>query len=348
MNILLVQTSFLGDIVLSTPVIKGLKTLYPDSRLSLLTTPQGAELLKNDPLLDDLIIYDKRGCDSGLAGMFNLIKNIAKKKFNVAYSLHRSYRTALLLRLSGIPRRVGFKEARGRLLYTETYRRTEFTHEVLRNLAIFRGERELDAFDDELRLFAPDDSLVKNELKSMVASVSPYGLVFPGSIWKTKRWSEIEYHRLVMALEKESLSVIIAGSKAEVDLCDRVAQDTGAVNLAGQTSMAELLWLCSRASFMVCNDSLALHLASAFKIPTVALFCSTVPEFGFGPWKNDRAVVLQSEGLACRPCGRHGRVKCPLGTEECMKAVRAEEVLHHLKALIKCWNIKSSECMDNV
>ena len=90
--------------------------------------------------------------------------------------------------------------------------------------------------------------------------------------------------------------------------------------------MAEALPLYQDAALVVCNDSLALHLASAFKVPNVAVFCATSPEFGFGPWENCAEVVEKKE-LACKPCRRHGSMKCPTGTESCMNDLGADKVI---------------------
>ena len=119
MKILLVQLSFLGDTILSTPVIAGLKQIFPKSTISMLTTPISSDLVKNDPFIDEVIIYDKRKKDKGLLKLIQKSHQIRIKKFDIVYSLHRSHRTSTLLYLSGIPKRIGFKDGKMSFLYTE-------------------------------------------------------------------------------------------------------------------------------------------------------------------------------------------------------------------------------------
>jgi heptosyltransferase-2 len=113
----------------------------------------------------------------------------------------------------------------------------------------------------------------------------------------------------------------------------KVAGGTEVIDLTGKTDIAETMYIVKNARLIVCNDSMALHMASAFKVPNVAIFCATSPQFGFGPWKN-RAVVVEKKDLTCRPCRRHGGRSCPTGTEACMKDLSPDEVIGAIKSLL--------------
>ena len=126
---------------------------------------------------------------------------------------------------------------------------------------------------------------------------------------------------------------MLLGAAAEVPVAEKVAQGLDLVNLAGKTDVTEAMLMVSRARLMICNDSMALHLASAFQIPTVAVFCSTSPAFGFGPW-NNRAVVVQRDDLPCKPCGAHGYKRCPNSTEACMQDLPASQVWRAVETLL--------------
>jgi len=130
MNVLLVQTGFIGDVVLSTAVIRVLKELHPNAHLTVMTTPLSEDLVRFHPLVDETLAFDKRGEASGLTGLWKMAGVLRSKHFTRVYSLHKSYRTAALLLLAGIPERYGFREAATSFLYTKTARRSDLEHDV--------------------------------------------------------------------------------------------------------------------------------------------------------------------------------------------------------------------------
>lgn len=331
MNILLVQTSFVGDIILSTPVIAGIKQLYPTASLTVLTTRAGQELLARDPLVAKVEVFEKRGAARGLRGLWQTAKLLGAQRWDRAYVLHRSFRTAMLIALLRPQHSVGFEEARWGWVYDERVRRTGYRHEVLRNLALLTNEAPLAHFDTALRLFAPSVSQCSATVQELLQR--RYVLIAPGSVWATKRWSAEHYRSLAEQLVREGWEVAITGAPNEREVCEFVARDLDARQLAGSTSLAEMLCLVQHAQAVVCNDSSVLHMASAFQVPTVAVFCSTTPEFGFGP-RNVPAIIVERNDLQCKPCGRHGRARCPIGTEECMRGVEVRTVWNAVQQLL--------------
>ena len=188
MKILLVQTSWLGDTILSTPVLSGIKKIYPHAELWMMTTPAASALIKRDPLLTGVLVYDKRSRDKGITGFFRIRNRIRRLKFDRVYSLHKSYRTTLLLWLCRIPSRIGFAEAKLAFLYHRSQRRNPQDHDVLRNLSLLSGDISPDALDTELRLFPPEDVEVNLGVRKRLAGIDPYAVLFPGSAWKTMMW----------------------------------------------------------------------------------------------------------------------------------------------------------------
>ncbi|HDS15227.1 MAG TPA: glycosyltransferase family 9 protein [Proteobacteria bacterium] len=329
MKILLVQTSFLGDTILSTPLIAAIKQLYPKSELWMMTTPLAADLVKRDPLLTGVLPFAKRGSATGLGGLWRQALRLRQQNFDLVFSLHRSARTSLLLAWSRIPHRIGFAGAKLAFFYSETRPRPLDRHDVLRNLALLQDESNATPtlkFSDELRLFAPGKNELPEDLQTALPAPGSYALMAPGSAWETKRWSTGGYRETARHLINKGLKVVLMGNREEVEICHEVAAGLEVINLAGRGNLDAALYLTRHARLMVCNDSMALHLASAFKIPTVVIFCATVPEFGFGPWRN-RALIVEKKGLACRPCARHGSRACPRKTRACMDQLAAEEVL---------------------
>lgn len=332
MRVLLVQTSFLGDTILSTPVIQGIVDLYPGAELWMMTTPQSAELVKYDPRLKGVIPFDKRGEFRGPLGLLRMADDLRSRRFDIAYSLHRSLRTTLLLRLARIPLRVGFANARLSFLYHRVKTRPHTGHEVERNIALLEGERRGFRPKTDLALFPPEERNVSPLVRDL-GTRTPFVTIFPGSEWKTKRWKWEGYRDVSRFLRSEKREVFLLGSKKERPIAEQIAAEVDARNLAGHLTLGETLYLVSRSSLVVCNDSMALHVASSFQVPAVAVFCATSPEFGFGPWKN-HALVVQKEGLSCKPCRRHGSQVCPNGSERCMQDLESLEVINAVRSVL--------------
>ena len=328
-KILIVQSAFLGDIVLSSSVISGIKDLFPDSEIYFLTTKLGSELVENNPNIKDVIIYDKKNLDRGIKGLFRLVRKIRSFNFERVYSIHKSYRTAIILFLTKIPIRVGFSDAKLRFLYTNLAERDLSQHEVLRSFSILRNEYGFGKLKPELDLY-PKDELsfyVKEKIKKYFNQDTDqisYDDLFnntiilsPGSIWETKRWHSKGFNEVAKYLENKNYKIIFVGSKKESDIVDKCCSNINCLNLAGDTNLSDLMLLIKKSKLLICNDSLVLHIASAFKTPTVAIFCATSPKFGFGPIHSN-SIVIEEDNLECKPCSPHGAKFCPLGINTCM------------------------------
>lgn len=323
-SILIVQTAFLGDIILSTPVIGALKKKFPSAQISVLTTKGGAQLLQHDLRINKIIVYDKRGAHSGLIGLIKIAKLLRKHKYDIVYSLHKSFRTSLMLFLTGINKRIGFKQSKLSFLYTEKKNKPKDVHDVFRNLSILDNYDESDA---DLIIKPRPKNQVQVEVQNKLEHIGNYILVSPGSVWLTKRWDEKQARLLVQTLAKQC-SVVVTGSKEESKLCKFVCSVTTkypVIDLSGELELDELSYVVDKSTAVVCNDSMVLHLASAFKKPVVCVFCATSPSFGFGPFKT-RNIVVEAKGLSCKPCNRHGANYCPTGTHKCRTLVSYQDV----------------------
>ena len=330
MRILLVQTGFLGDTVLSTPCIAAIEAKHPGAEIWVMTNPLAAQLLHYDRRIAGVIAFAKRTQDAGLRGLIATARDVRRHKFSIVYSLHRSARTAMLLWLARIPIRIGSRDARFRMLYTKTQVRPIDSHAVLRHLAII--DCVIATHLQKLNLTPPPQDSIRERVVDLTKR--KLAILFPGSEWETKRWWWQHYQTLAAELRARGFSVALLGSKAERELCNQVAQGIEAENLAGELSIAESMFVVSRAALLVCNDSLALHLGSAFGIPTVAIFCATSPRFGFGPWQNERGVVVEKGDLECKPCRRHGSRVCPTGTQACMRELFPLAVLQQVDRVL--------------
>ena len=333
MKILLAQTSFLGDTILSTPVIAAIKDLFPKADLWMMTTPLAADLVRRDPLLTGVIPLNKRAGDAGLSGLIRMSRRLKSMAFDRVYSLHRSYRTSLLLWMARIPLRIGCHDAKGKFLYHHLKSRDFSQHDVLRNLSILSGEYRINPEFAQMRLYPPKAGEIDATWKQDLPPSGKYAVLVPGSAWRTKMWNWTGYREVSRYLLKKKISVVLLGASSEKEICDRVARDLEVLNLAGRSSISESAFVMQHARVVVCNDSMALHMASALKIPTVVIFCATSPKFGYGPWQN-KAIVIEQKDLACKPCRRHGSLRCPNGTEACMRGPQAQEVIQAIEKLV--------------
>ncbi len=333
MNILLVQLSFLGDTILSTPVIPGIKQIYPQARLSVMTTPLAAGLFENDPLVDHIMTFDKRGAEKNITGLFKKAKTLKAFSFDKVYSLHRSHRTAMLLYLSSVPERIGFRDAKMSFLYSDRRKKDLNGHAALRNLSLLYKDIDRKKLDPDLRLYPPARENLSFETAETLPEEAGFIAMAPGSAWKTKQWSWKEYRKTCQHFLNQGLKVVLVGGKADMETCRRISSGLDVIDCSGKISLSETMYIISGSTLVLCNDSMSLHMASAFKKPMVAVFCATSPEFGFGPWQNPHAVVVQDETLSCKPCRRHGSNRCPNRTEACMN-LPAETVIEAAEGLL--------------
>lgn len=328
MNVLIVQLSFIGDVILSSPIIAAVKALYPHAKISFLTTKIAAELLMHEENLEEILIFDKRGNQSGFKGLTRAAQDIKKREFDVIFSAHRSLRTSLMLYLSGCKRRVGFKDAVCSFLYTERVERDRAPHAVKRYFSILQHEKGYGSLFPVLKLTPPPSSEISGKLLPDLQQ--SYIAVFPGSEWETKRYAR--YREVIQELIARGEKIIVLGSKKEASLNEAVTKDLHVINLTGATSLVETAYIVSGAKGVVCNDSMSLHLASSFSVPTVALFCATSPSFGFGP-VGARSQVLEAKNLPCKPCKRHGSRVCPTRTNLCRTLVSPHAVADKIISL---------------
>jgi len=331
--VLVVQTSFLGDVVLTTPLLTALRRRIAPRRLAVLVRPEAVPLVHGHPDVDQVLVDDKRGADRGLAGLVRTARRLRRERFDIAVSPHRSLRTAIVLAAARIPRRVGFRESRGARLYHERVPRDRRRHDVERNLALVAPFGP--ALDGVPVLHVP----VAAEAAARAAALLPAGNgplvgLAPGSVWRTKRWTAAGFAAVAARLAAEGARCVVLGAPDEAALAEEVRARSGerAVVLAGRTDLATLVAVIDRLALLVANDSAPMHVACARGVPVVAVFCATTPALGYGPY-GARTTVVEAD-LACRPCARHGGPRCPRGTADCARLVTPERVLSAARALL--------------
>lgn len=330
-RILIIHTAFIGDIVLSTPLVKKLKEVYPWSDITYVTTPAGASILRNNPNISEIIEYDKRGKHKGLKGIYQLGKRLKYENFNLVITPHRYLRSSVLSWLTGSPVRKGYKNAAASFLYTEKIPYDKKKHEVEKLLSFVSGKEneryEIELYPNEQDVKKINEMLKEYEGKKLI-------LLAPGSKWFTKKWPLEYFNEIIGQLKnREDIITGIIGGADELAL--NIATGGNIVDFRGKTSLLELAELIKRSELVVTNDSSPIHIASAWKdVKILAIFGPTVKELGFFPWSKN-SVIFETEGLPCRPCSLHGGDKCPQKHFKCMLDIKPEIVLNEILKIIE-------------
>ena len=298
MKILIIHTAFIGDIVLSTPLIQKLKDLYPKSEIDYLTLPTNQSVLYNNPNLNEIILYDKKGKDKGIKGFLKVLKILKQKKYDYAVIPHRFIKSILLAKLAKIPDIVGFDVATGSSLLDKKVHYDMKKHEVERllNLVGYEGKKI------PVRIYPAKENFVK--IEKMLKNSGYTGkkeqkliLVAPGSQRSEKMWPIEKYREIIERLKKNKNYFIgITGSKSEKELPLNFEKDKNVIDFRGEISLVEFGALISKADVVVGNDSSPIHIASGFEKPfVIGIFGPGKRSLGFFPWTEKSNVIEDNE-----------------------------------------------------
>jgi heptosyltransferase-2 len=331
---LVIQTSFLGDVILTTPLIAELSKGGP---VDILVTPEGAAVLANNPHLRSVFRYDKRNTYGSALGLWQTIRTIRGKSYEKVYLAQGSLRSGLLGAMTGAPERIGFTSSTGRVMYTKQVKYRPQLHHAERLWSLAMTEYYDPPLPEQIRpqLFPSDEDrrIVDAFLRRTAEPDTPFVALAPGSAWGTKRWP---YYVALARRLASDFRIAIVGSESDAEtaaeICAAVGP-AGAINTVGALSLLASAELIGRAQAIVTNDSAPQHLASAMGTPTLTIFGPTVPEFGFGPLA-ERHAVAGHELLECRPCHRYGPQRCPLGHWRCMRELTTDHVTSLLTGVL--------------
>jgi heptosyltransferase-2 len=333
-KILIVQTAFIGDVILATPLAEAAQQRFPGSRVDFMAIPAAANLLEKNPFVHQLLIFDKRGRQRGLLALWKMAARLKQERYDLALVPHRSLRSALLVWLAKIPQRIGFDRSAGARLFTKRvpYRQK---HEVERNLDLLR------ALDETIPIPSPkviwdekDTRIVDSFCTDNIVKGKWFCALAPGSVWATKRWPGERFVELARRLIAETgAQIYLIGGQSDAELCARLAHEIGeaCTNIAGKLTLRQSAALLDRCQVLVSNDSAPTHLGAATHCKVVTIFGPTVPAFGFAPF-GDGHVVIEKH-LPCRPCSSHGGKRCPIGTYACMLEISVDDVFSRVLAL---------------
>ncbi len=326
MKILIIQTAFIGDVILSTPVIEKLHQFYPNADIDFLLSNGNEHLLENHPYIHKIHIFNKQ--KNKYFNLFKLIKYIRAEHYDWVINIHRFFSSGLITVFSGAKHKIGFKKNPLSFFYHHRLKHqigkdVIKKHEIHRNLSLI--ERLTDNKIVQPKLYPSTKDYNK------VATQEAYICIAPTSVWYTKQWSLNKWLELIMACQEKYI-IYLLGSRLDVKFCEQILEKSPSNKIkimAGRLSLLESAALIKHAVMNFVNDSAALHLASAMNAPVTAIYCSTIPEFGFSPLSTKSYIVQTEQQLNCKPCGLHGRKSCPKKHFKCSD-IKIEKVVGKL------------------
>lgn len=328
-KVLAIQTAFIGDLIMTTPLFQGIRKAYPQATIDVVVNSRYLSLLNNNPHINHIYGFNKS--KNKLRNLYKLILQIRKERYDLAISKQFHLSSSLMMFLGGIPVRVGSSK---QLLLTHSVAFPAGIH-IREEVGMLLQQLSDTSFDLQTRLYPSKED--HQAVQTYLRRGSRFRLgVAPGSVWNTKKWPADYYAETIRQIGKETDVYLIGGGADDVRLCENLMNDCPGihiVNTAGRLSLLQSAALIGELDLMLCNDSAPLHMANAMNTPVYAIFGPTVKRFGCYPYQaHDKLIEID---LYCRPCGKHGGKSCPEGHFRCMKEILPEQVIGHIRSFMK-------------
>jgi heptosyltransferase-2 len=337
-RILIVRTDRVGDVILSTPVIKALRDAYPGAYLAMVVRPYTKVIIEGNPYLDEVILYDKDGRQKSWFSTLRFSRGLVKNKFDLAIVLNPSRRSNFIPFLAGIPKRVGYDRKSGWLL-TDRIKDTKSEgkkHEIEYNLDLVRS---LGVHPGDTSTFMP----IARESEKWVEAIfnkenirpsDRLVVINPGASDNSKMWLPERYAQVADKLSEKKMKVIILGGPGDEKICREVISSMHCpyINMVGNNNISQAASLLKRCSLFICSDTGPMHIASSCGIPVLAIWSRSQPGLSplrWGPHNTKSGFIHKDAG--CAECLAHNCAKGFL----CLQAVTAEDVLRLAEELLK-------------
>ncbi len=329
MKLLIIQTAFLGDVVLTIPLIQAAKK-YLKAQISVICIPSTKNILEGHPSIDEIIVFDKKNSEKSFFSLLKFAKKLKEKRFDVAVIPHPSFKSGLISYLAAIPERIGLSNSAGRFFFTDKVFFDKNKHQLERYLDLLKH------FGVDIKEKIKIEIKIEKEAEKFADDILPkaegiFG-INPGSVWATKRWPAEKYAELSDKISKElGGQIVIFGGPDDIEIANSVEKNMKqrAINIAGKTTLKQLAASIKRCRIFITNDSGPIHIAAAMNIPVVEIFGPTIKQFGFFPYSKN-AIVIE-KNVPCKPCSPHGPNKCPKKHFDCMNKITVGEVFDAVK-----------------
>lgn len=324
-KILIIQTAFIGDVVLATALIEKLHIYFPGAAIDFLVRKGNESLLNNNPYLNEVLTWNKK--EQKIKNLFGILKKIRAKKYDTVINVQRFFATGLLTAFSGAKQTIGFDKNPLSFLFNKKIKHVfdlqHPKHEVERNNELIKDLTDDHFTGPVLYPATADEQFIQSYTENKFVTMTP------SSVWFTKKYPHEKWIDLINRFNP-SYKIYLLGGKDNYEECALIVKNISNINteiLAGKLSFLQSAALMKQAKMNYVNDSAPLHFASAVNANVTAIFCSTIPAFGYTPLSDRSFIIETKEQLACRPCGLHGKKVCPLGHFKCAFGIETAQVL---------------------
>ena len=332
-KLLIIQTAFIGDVVLATGLLESIHEAYPNAKIDVLVRNGNESLFTGHPFVHQVLVWQKK--QDKYRNLMKLAIAVRKASYDTVINLQRYAATGWITCFSGAREKIGFNKNPFRFCYTRTIHHSmdadKGVHEINRNFQLIAHVKGIQLKKPALYPTASDLA------KVLPYQVQPYICIAPSSVWATKQFPKEKWVAFLDALPK-AIKVYVLGGPGDMLICDEIIKASiseNAHNLAGKLNFLASAALMKNALMNYVNDSAPMHFCSSVDAPVTAIYCSTVPGFGYGPLSSTSHIVEVKQTLDCRPCGLHGKTACPQGHFNCGFQIEIAQLMATLPALTK-------------
>lgn len=325
-KILVIRFSSIGDIVLTTPIVRCIKNQLEGVELHYITKEENRQILSENPYIDKLLFLQST--------LWETVKMLRNEHYDVIIDLHNNQRTWLIKRMLGIKSfsfpKINFEKW---LMVNFKINRLPHLHIVDR---YFDAVKTIGVINDQMGL---DFFIAENNARQQQIS-TPYIVWAIGAKQQTKQWP---VHKIIDTLNSPdfpTIKVVLLGGKEDVERAEQIVEATqqrSIVSLVGACNLQTSASVLQSAVLVITNDTGLMHIAAALKKPIVSIWGNTIPAFGMFPYYGNSATanrILQVSNLSCRPCSKLGYASCPKEHFQCMEKISVSEMIEQIHTLL--------------
>ena len=319
---LIIQTAFIGDVVLATSLVENIHAEYPDASIDFLVRLGNESLLAGHPYIRNVLVWNKK--EKKIPNLLRMLGTIRKAKYDKVINVQRYAATGILTAFSGAQEKIGFDKNPFSFLFSKKVtHQFKGLHETERNHLLISHFVKAPVIRPKLYPSKQDEEKISKYIQQ------PFITISPASVWFTKQFPPLKWAAFMNQLT-DQYPIILMGGPDDRSLCEAIIQMTTSkspVDLCGELSFLQSAALMKHAHLNFVNDSAPMHFASSVNAPVATVYCSTVPEFGYGPLSDIKYIIERREPLYCRPCGLHGYAACPQGHFKCAMDIEEDQLL---------------------
>ena len=326
-KILIIRMSSIGDIVLSTSFLQSVKTKFPDSKIDFLIKAEFADIMRHNPLIDDLIAFKKI---DGFRGLIGLGKSLRSNNYDIVYDIHSVFRTRVL---SFFLKKRLFKQIKKPRLrrFLLFYGYQNFFEKNFSHIKMYHSLlNKTDSFP-KTKLYLSNEEVEETNNYLLENGINQnYITIVPGAAWSQKQWSVDNYNSLMKRLmDSFDATIIILGATNDI-ICDQIIKHDRIINLKDKTSLRMAMGILKSSQHTIGSDTGLLHISEALSTPVTMILGPTSLETG-ARIVLPESEIIQNKSLWCRPCSQNGSRPCYRKEQYCMSEIDSEKVFEHIK-----------------